>query len=79
MLGHLSASKAKKLGFTHHGSYYGISLWIGDPEGNCLVGVKWAPLNLVMDLFHGVEDLVRAIRFPDSLPDFQFSIGEEIA
>ena len=78
MLGYMSPDEARKLGFTHHGRYFGIPLWIGDPDGNCLVAVKWSPLNWVMDLFHGIEDLVRAIAFPEALPCFQFSLGDEI-
>lgn len=32
MLGYITEKKAKTEGFTHHGSYYGIPIWMGNIE-----------------------------------------------
>ena len=43
MLGYMTERQAKANSFTHHGSYYGIPVWIGDPHGEFRVATKWAP------------------------------------
>lgn len=32
MLGWMTEKQAKQNGFTHHGSYYGIPLWMSDDD-----------------------------------------------
>lgn len=76
MLGYMTASQAKRLGFTHHGKYYGIPVWVGDPYGDCMVATKWAPLELLMSLWHYVEGLCHAMRGTE--PTFMFMVGREI-
>lgn len=76
MLGYMTADEAKTLGFTHHGSYYGIPCWIGDPMGDCMVATKWAPLEYLMTLWHHVEGLIHDMRGTE--PTFMFVIKREI-
>lgn len=83
MFGWRSAEDAKTLGFTHHGSYYGIPIYLGfkgEPSSDDapLVAVKWAPMDLVLDLFTVLEDTFRPIMFPDSEPCFQFKVGPKL-
>lgn len=76
MLGYMNEKQAKAEGFTHHGSYYGIPVWIGDPEGDCMVATKWAPLEWLMTLWHHVEGICHAMRGTE--PSFMFKVGREI-
>lgn len=77
MLGYISAKKAKELGFTHHGKYYGIPLWIA-PDSDFMVATKWAPMELVMTVFHYIEGFMAAVMRPDDEPNFQFLLGPRI-
>lgn len=76
MLGYMTAREAKRQGFTHHGKYYGIPVWIGDPHGHCMVATKWAPLEPLMTLWHHVEGLIHFMRGTE--PSFMFLVGREI-
>lgn len=75
-LGFMTAKVAKTHGFTHHGAYYGIPIWIGDPDGDFLACTKWAPMEYVMTLFHYIEGFCWMIRGEE--PGFIFQIGDEI-
>jgi hypothetical protein len=76
MLGYMTKAKAKAHGFTHNGSYYGLPVWIGDPHGRCMVATKWAPLELVMSLFHCIEGACHSLR--NTEPTFMFKVKEAI-
>lgn len=77
--GYMTASEARASGFTHHGSYYGIPLWLGDLEGEApLVATKFAPLELLMSVFHIIEGIVSAICWPDDEPAFMLKVGDPI-
>lgn len=79
MLGYMTASEAKSQGFTHHGSYFGIPCWIGNPEQEgMMVATKWAPMEPVMTAFHYIEGFMRSVLFPDDPPCFQFAVGGKI-
>jgi hypothetical protein len=78
MLWYMTAEKAKQEGFTHHGKYYGIPVWIGDPDGDCMVATKWAPLEPLMTLFHYIEGFMHSMMHPYDEPYFQFQVGERI-
>lgn len=79
MLGYMTAKEAKAQGFTHHGKYFGIPVWIGNPERDgMLVATKWAPLEYLMTLFHAIEGLMRATLYPEDEPAFQFQVGPKI-
>lgn len=76
MLGYMSESEAKGHGFTHHGKYFGIPVWIGDPYGDCMVATKVSWLEPVMSLAHVIEGLCHAMRGTE--PNFMFLVGREI-
>lgn len=80
MLGYTNAEKAQSMGFSHHASFYGIPIWIGELHTDQpIVMVKWSPMNLLMDLF----ELIEIISFGlvprhDQEEDFMFTVGEPI-
>ncbi|MEL4370730.1 oligoribonuclease [Shewanella xiamenensis] len=78
LLGYMTEQQALAEGFTNHGSYYGIPVWIGDVEGDFMVATKWAPLELLMSLFHIIEGVMRPILFPNEPNSFQFQLGHKI-
>lgn len=78
MLGYMTVKEAKANGFTHHGSYFGIPVWIGDPEREFMVATKWAPLELAMTAAHYIEGFLLSMFFPEREPGFQFFVGDPI-
>lgn len=77
MLGYMSAKEAKAHGFTHHGKYFGIPVWIGDPHGDCMVATKWAPMEFAMSVAHYIEGAIHSLRGTE--PTFMFLVGRKIA
>jgi len=77
MLGYMTAQKAKAEGFTHHGKYFGIPVWIGDPDGEMLVATKFWWMDPLMTLAHHIEGLCHVMRGTE--PSFMFLLGAEIA
>ena len=77
MLGYMTEKEAVSHGFTHHGNYYGIPIWVA-PERGFMVATKWAPMEYVMTAAHYIEAFLRSVFYPDDEPTFQFSLGEEI-
>lgn len=80
MIGYTTAKMAKGLGCTHHGSYYGIPIWMGDIDSEApLVFAKWAPLDLLMLAFSWIEGLLfPLVHGPEAQPMFMFKVGSEI-
>jgi len=81
MLGYMSANKASAEGFTHHGKYFGIPVWLGDidnQDGGLMVATKWAPMEFLMTAAHHIEGTLRPLLFPHSEPAFQFLVGAAI-
>lgn len=79
MIGYMTRSKALANGFTHHGSYFGIPLWLGNVDGDgMLVATKHVALEPVMTLFHWVEQTLHAMFYPDVPPVFQFTVKKRI-
>ena len=76
MLGYMTAKQARADGFTNHGKYFGIPLWIGDPDGEMLIAAKWAPLECIMDLARYIEGAIHVMRGAE--PSSMFLIGPEI-
>ena len=76
MLGYMSAEQARGEGFTHHGRYYGIPIWIGDPDDTCMVAAKWAPMELAMLAAMRIEGALHALRGTE--PSFALWVGAEI-
>lgn len=77
MFGYMTAREAAEHGFTHHGKYFGIPVWIGDPDGDMLVATKWAPLEYLMTAFHHIEGFLSSL-FPEREAGFQFRVGPTI-
>lgn len=75
MLGYMTESKAKSFGFTHHGEYYGIPIWMTTSE-QPMIAAKWVPFEFLMTLFHWVEGAVQASC--DMEPCFVFKVTKEI-
>lgn len=75
MLGYMTEKEALSHGFTHHGRYYGIPVWMSDKVGCPAVVAKWAPMELVMSLFHVIEGLMQS---PYGEPVFMFRQGPRI-
>lgn len=79
MLGYMTAKDAAEAGFTNHGSYYGIPIWIGAPDSEVpLVATKHVALEPLMSLFQWIEGAVAAAAYPDVEPAFMFKVGPEI-
>lgn len=78
MLGFMNKKQAIAEGFTHHGSYYGIPVWIGDIDGDFNVCTKWAPMEHLMSVAHNIEAFLFTHFFPDREPAFVFKIGDRI-
>jgi hypothetical protein len=78
MLGYMTKAAALQAGFTHHGAYYGIPLWLAPYSQDFPVATKWAPMEWVMSAFVVIEQTISSIVFPNDEPAFQFSIGEPI-
>lgn len=70
IFGYMTAKEARSHGFTHHGSYFGIPVWITPEDAE--------PMDHVMTVAHYVEGFLRSTMFPYDEPGFQFSIGKRI-
>lgn len=77
MLGYMTAKEAVANGFTHHGKYFGIPIWVA-PDKDFMVATKWTPMEYVMTAAHYVEGFLRSVFRPDDEPVFQFLLGPEI-
>lgn len=78
MIGYMTRKEATASGMTHHGSYFGIPVWMAPCHPDFLVCAKWRPFDYLMIVFHHIEGVVRSIVYPDDPPCFQFTIREEI-
>lgn len=79
LLGYMTAREALRDGFTHHGSYYGIPVWVAiDGPDGLVVAAKWGPLEYVMTVLHYIEGILRTVFYPDDEPTFQFLVGKPI-
>lgn len=74
LLGYMTEAEAKRLGFSHHGLYYGIPFWVRDPYGVFEAGPKWAVLEPVVTLFHHIEGICNHLL--NRPPSFMFQIRE---
>ena len=79
IFGYMNAKQALAAGFTHHGKYYGIPLWITDPDDDNdgpMVATKFVWMEPLMSLWHHVEQTLWSLRGED--PGFMFMIGAPI-
>ena len=77
MLGYMTKQQAMAHGLTHHGSYYGIPLWV-KPGARFMVATKWAPFEYLMTLFQYIEGALGGTFFPENEPAFMFKVGSKI-
>lgn len=78
MFGYMSADEARSNGFTNHGSYYGIPLWITDSDVPT-VCTKWSWMEWMIDIAMHVEGfLFPIVHGADAEPCFMFKIGKSI-
>ena len=66
MLGYINQKEAEKKGFTHEGTYFGISLWITNSHTNRpVIKAKWAPMEYAISFFSQSERLIKDKFFPN--------------
>lgn len=78
MLGYVTEKTALACGMTHHGSYYGIPLWMNLDGPELSLQAKWMPLDYLIPVFSWFENIIRPIIFPDDDPVFQLKVGRDI-
>jgi hypothetical protein len=76
--GYMTKAKAIDLGFTNHGRYYFLPIWIGDVTGEFMCTPKLQPLNWLMDIMHDFEAAARSHLYPEDEFSFMFHVGPEI-
>jgi len=75
MIGYTTEKQAKINGFTHHGSYYGIPIWINAESEMPEVMAKFLPFELFFFIFSQIELLLIRLTNMDG---FMFKIGKPI-
>lgn len=78
MLGYMNAKAAIAKGFTHHGKYYGVPVWLAPDDPEFPVIAKWSPLEVAISAAVFIEQTIRPVIFPNDEPCFQFEIGTPI-
>ncbi|MFT5164337.1 MAG: hypothetical protein ACI9FJ_002938 [Alteromonadaceae bacterium] len=73
---YMTRQRALKAGFTHHGSYHGIPMWLGGIDGVPVVCAKIEVLEHVVSLFHYLEKQFGRLR--QTRPIFRFKVGRQI-
>lgn len=68
--GHMTAAEALAHGFTHHGKYHGIPVWLSPASPSFQVATKWAPMEALMTVVTTLEAV-----FSDA---FKFKVGQPI-
>lgn len=77
LIGYKSVSVAKGMEvFDHHGSYYGVPIYMGDIGGQTYTMVKWVIMEPVFDLFEMLEPIMRRIFYGEDNVCFQFTVGK---
>ena len=71
--------QAKKQGFTHHASYYGLPCYIGGlddvgPELECKIPF----LNICIDILSYIEGFISSVAYPDDEPCFRIKVKGEL-
>ena len=73
--GTTSAREALDEGFTHHGKFCQIPVWMNDGG---MVTAKWNPLNLIIPYVAVIQVFLFRLRFPEEEPRFVFLKGPRI-
>lgn len=77
MIKRITKKEALDHGFTHHGSYFGIPMWMTDSESP-LVTVKFSCMNVVFDMADQIEGFLFGVFWPNDIRVTTFKIGREI-
>ena len=73
--GYINAAQALELGFTHHGSCFGIPVWMTvDVEGGPMVATKLELMERVMTFVLWISVEIQLIAKPYEDPQFAFVI-----
>ena len=80
MLGYLTETNAIEEGYTHHGRYYRIPVWIelGYDENDFAMAAKWLPMEIAIIIMHHIEGLITSIFYPGAEPMFKVAVGPKI-
>lgn len=78
MLGYITKKQAKNIGITHHGSYYGIPLWMGAIDGDSpMVFAKFYPFEFfLIPLITFIEQTINSIKGRPEM--YMFKVLKEI-
>lgn len=76
MLGYMTQKEARENGFTHHGRYFGIPMWMSPASREAVT--KWAPMDFVVAAVHLVEGFLRSAFYPNRRPVARLMLGPEI-
>ena len=76
MVVYMTKQRALKAGFTHHGSYHGIPMWMGGIDGVPIVCAKVVVLEYMVSAFHFIEKHIGQLGH--GRPIFRFKIGRQI-
>lgn len=79
MLGFMSKQEALSLGYTNHGKYFGLPVYLADDGPGLMVTAKCKWLNWAVDVIATVEGILRDTFRPQDPPGFQFWVGPRIA
>jgi hypothetical protein len=74
--GYITAKEAVAKGFTHHGKYFGIPVWLAPDNPDFPVATKWSPMECVMTAVAFIETTLRLAFGDDAY--FQFVVMENI-
>lgn len=78
MIGYIQEAQAKAEGFTHHGLYYGLPIWIALNTDEPMVAAKVVWLDWLIPIISTIENIVRSIMRPGDESGFMFTITREI-
>ena len=75
----MTKSEAKKHGFTHNASYYGLPCYIGGlndigPTLEC----KMPCLNSLIDVLSYIEGFISSVLYPNEEPCFRIKVKREL-
>ena len=73
--------EAKKQGFTHNASYYGLPCYIGGidiDDATPILECKIPALNVMLDVLSYIEGFISSICYPDDEPCFRIKVKGEL-
>ena len=72
MFGYINKNKAKSVGFTHQGRYFGIPLWLTYSQ-TPMMAAKWGPMEWIISFLQLTERSFIAIFMPGDEFTYQVS------